>query len=193
MPSLPEPDWPLSDGVVLLRRFTLDDVSDVTRACQDPEIPRWTASIPVPYEEQHAREWISCHDVWWNEGDRAPFAFCSATTGELFGSMSLTSIDWDDRSADVGYWAGPWARNSGATTRALLLMCRWAFDSVDIVTLHLMTLLGNEASERVAEKAGFELMGTIDGLQAHAALHPETTVKMKHWVRRAGGGAIPAA
>jgi hypothetical protein len=43
----------------------LDDVLDVTRACQDPEIPRWTAGIPHPYEEHHALEWISRHDAMW--------------------------------------------------------------------------------------------------------------------------------
>jgi hypothetical protein len=56
MAALPEPDWPLTDGVVGLRRFTLSDVAAVTAACQDPEIPRWTAGIPDPYEERHARD-----------------------------------------------------------------------------------------------------------------------------------------
>jgi hypothetical protein len=65
VPPLPQPPLPLSDGVVALRRFTLDDVLDVTRACQDPEIPRWTAGIPHPYEEHHALEWISRHDAMW--------------------------------------------------------------------------------------------------------------------------------
>lgn len=43
MTALPPLTEPLTDGVVSLRRFTLDDVAAVTMACQDPEIPRWTA------------------------------------------------------------------------------------------------------------------------------------------------------
>jgi hypothetical protein len=52
---------PLADGVVTLRAFTSGDVPAVTAACQDPEISRWTATIPWPYDEDHARTWIATH------------------------------------------------------------------------------------------------------------------------------------
>jgi RimJ/RimL family protein N-acetyltransferase len=186
MPSLPEPELALSDGVVSLRRFTLDDVSVVTRACQDAEIPRWTASIPTPYEERHAREWISRHDAWWASGERAPFAFCSATTGDFLGSMGVTGIDWDRLTGAAGYWAASWARNFGATTRALCLLCRWAFDAVHLDAMELMTVIGNVASERVAEKAGFELIGMIDDYVPRGALYPGSTYQVTRWVLRSG-------
>jgi RimJ/RimL family protein N-acetyltransferase len=186
MPSLPEPDWPLSDGVVALRRFTLADVSGVTQACQDPEIPRWTASIPVPYEERHAREWIARHDAWWASGERAPFAFCSVATGDLLGSMGLTGIDWDHRFGAAGYWAAPWARNKGTTTRALSLLCRWSFDTVNLHAMELMTVVGNVASERVAEKAGFEMTGAIDGYAPRGASDPSSTYDVRRWILRSG-------
>lgn len=63
MPTLPRPKEPLTDGVVTLGYFTLADVPAVTTACQDPEISRWTASIPWPYEEDHARGWIATHET----------------------------------------------------------------------------------------------------------------------------------
>ncbi len=140
--ALPEPAWPLSDGVVALRRFRLDDVGEVTRACQDTEIPRWTASIPQPYEDHHAWEWIAKHDSFWAEETQAPFAFCWASTGDLLGSMTLDGIDMDRRTAGAGYWAAPWARNRGTTTRALEVVCRWGFDVLGLRVIHLMTLLG---------------------------------------------------
>lgn len=55
MSPVPDLEAPLSDGVVSLRRFTLDDVAEVTRALQDPEIVKWTASIPTPYAESDAK------------------------------------------------------------------------------------------------------------------------------------------
>lgn len=125
MNALPAPAQPLTDGVVVLRRFDLNDVPVVTRACRDPEIPRWTAGIPEPYEEHHARAWISMHDRFWDQEGRAAFVFCDAVSGELFGSMTLGEVDFARRSAVVGYWAAPWARNRGATTRALTLVCAW--------------------------------------------------------------------
>ncbi len=68
MGALPERSWPISDGVVALRRFTEQDVTEVTRACQDPEIARWTAGIPSPYEEHHAQWWIAPYDSLVNVG-----------------------------------------------------------------------------------------------------------------------------
>jgi len=66
--------------------------------------------------------------------------------------MTLAEIDFADGSATAGYWAAPWARNRGATTRALNLVCAWGFGSLGIDTVNLMTLPGNLASERVAER-----------------------------------------
>jgi RimJ/RimL family protein N-acetyltransferase len=186
--ALPAPAWPLTDGVVALRRFSLDDVPAVTRACQDPEIPRWTAGIPKPYEKRHAREWIAQHDRFWNEDGRAAFAFCAAESGELFGSMTLAEIDFAARSATAGYWAAPWARNRGATTRALKLVCGWGFGSLGIDTVHLMTLPGNLASERVAEKAGFERVGTLDDYKPSRAIDPEARYRVNRWILRGDPG-----
>ncbi len=184
VPALPEPAWPLSDGIVALRRFTLEDIPDVTRACQDPEIPRWTAGIPQPYEEHHAQEWIARHDTMWAEGTRAPFAFCWATDGELLGAMTVGDIDLDRRSGAAGYWAAPWARNRGATTRALRLACRWAFDALDLEIVDLMTIPGNQASERVAEKAGFTLVELLADYKPSGALDPDALYEVNHWVLR---------
>jgi RimJ/RimL family protein N-acetyltransferase len=181
---LPEPDWPLTDGVVGLRRFTPSDVAAVTAACRDPEVPRWTAGIPDPYEEHHAREWIDLHDSFWAEGDRAAFAFYLTATDELAGSMTLADIDRKKRSAAAGYWAAPWARNKGATTRALELACAWGHEALELDVVHLMTLPGNVASERVAEKAGFRLVGTLDDYKPSGARNPEARYLVRHWVRR---------
>ena len=170
----------------MLRRFTLDDVGAVTRACQDPEIARWTAGIPESYEEHHARGWILLHDEFWSRQGRAPFAFCEAATGELLGSMTLGEIDLSSRSAVAGYWAAPWARSRGATTRALRLACTWGFDVLGLDVINLMTLPGNVASERVAQKAGFVSVGTVRDYAPPRAIDPEARHDVKQWALRAG-------
>jgi RimJ/RimL family protein N-acetyltransferase len=182
--TFPEPSWPITDGLVELRRFTLSDVSDVTRACQDPEIARWTTTIPWPYEDHHARDWIARHDAAWSGGTFAPFAFCDVTTGTLQGSITLSGIEPERRSAMVGYWAAPWARNRGATTRALRLVCDWGFEHLDLHRMELVTKQGNVASERVAAKAGFERSGKIDRYKPPRALDPDARYEVTRWVRR---------
>jgi RimJ/RimL family protein N-acetyltransferase len=157
----------------------------VTRACRDPEISRWTAGIPWSYEEHHAREWISLHNRFWNEEGRAAFAFCDSQSGELLGSMTLGEVDFTTHSAVAGYWIAPWARNRGAMTRALVLACRWGFDVLGLSEVKLMTLPGNVASERAAQKAGFISIGTVRDYAPPRALDPEARYEVKHWILRA--------
>ena len=181
MRALPALTEPLTDGVVSLRRFGDEDVAAVTRACQDPEISRWTAGIPSPYAEIHARGWIGLHERFWAQEGRATFAFCDATSGELLGSMTLGEIDFTALSAVAGYWAAPWARNRGATTRALTVACRWGFDVLGLRDITLTTLSGNVASERVAEKAGFVSTGMLKDYAPPRALDPAARYDVRLW------------
>lgn len=102
--------------------------------------------------------------------------------------MSLGEIDLVNRSGVAGYWAAPWARNRGATTRALELVCHWGFESLGIETVELMTLPGNVASERVAEKAGFELVGILNDYKPTRALDPDARHRVNHWILRPEAG-----
>ena len=62
MPTRPAgpPDPPLSDGVILLRPWTLQDVPELAAAANaDAEIARWLDQIPQPYAEGQAIETTS--------------------------------------------------------------------------------------------------------------------------------------
>jgi RimJ/RimL family protein N-acetyltransferase len=66
------------------------------------------------------------------------------------------------------------------------LRCRWAFDTVHLDAIELMTVIGNVASERVAEKAGFVLSRTIEGYAPRRALDPDATYEVRRWILRPG-------
>jgi RimJ/RimL family protein N-acetyltransferase len=51
-----------------------------------------------------------------------------------------------------------------------------------------MTLPGNLASERVAEKAGFERNGTLDDYRPSRAIDPEARYYVNRWILRGGPG-----
>jgi RimJ/RimL family protein N-acetyltransferase len=64
--------------------------------------------------------------------------------------------------AAVGYWLAPEARGRGVATGAVQLLVRWAFDvELELVRMELLTLVGNEASGRVALRAGFTREGVL--------------------------------
>jgi RimJ/RimL family protein N-acetyltransferase len=143
--------------MVTLRPWTPGDVPEVTLACRDPEIVRWTTQIPEDYTEEHARSWIESTSGGWARGN-AEFAITETQTSALAGAIGLFAREsW---VAEIGYWMAAPFRNRGLATRALSLVSDWGH-SLGFVRLQLMMLPGNEASARIAAKAGFneELAG----------------------------------
>jgi RimJ/RimL family protein N-acetyltransferase len=157
--QFPALEAPLSDGIVSLRHFTLNDVAEVTRALQDPEIVRWTASLPTPYTEADAQGWIERHSELWNSGSTAQFAIVDAADGEFMGNIYVIVAPFMLGRAALGYWVAEWGRAREFATRALVIASKWALDVLNPPELYLETLEGNVASERVAEKAGYVFAG----------------------------------
>jgi RimJ/RimL family protein N-acetyltransferase len=141
----------LEDEVVLLRPFETDDVPAIVAACRDPEIPRWT-SVPSPYTEADALHWLE-------SDEEETLAIVDRSTGELLGSIGVRTFD--DGVGEVGYWVKREARGRGVATRALALVSQWALGGKELVRFQLRADVENEASQRVAEKAGFVREGVL--------------------------------
>jgi RimJ/RimL family protein N-acetyltransferase len=154
------PDPLLSDGVVTLRPWTLDDVTAIARACNELEIARWIHQMPSPYGEQDARDYVLATQAAWREGAGGFFAIVEAATGEPMGSIAVHVLDAGFGNVEVGYWAAAEARGRGFTTRALRLISRWAIE-VGAERVQLRADVHNTASLRVAENAGFTREGTL--------------------------------
>jgi hypothetical protein len=106
----------IQDGVVVLRPFTMDDLSAVAAAFRDPPLAAWN---PGPREgnDQAVRDWIS-QRADWSSGDHASWAISDAA-GALLGSASLFRLDADQRDGELGYWLVPAARGKGFASRAV--------------------------------------------------------------------------
>ena len=151
----------ITAGRLHLRPFRLSDAPAVYAACQDPEIQRWTA-VPSPYREEDARGFVedfSAHE--WDSGRGAVFAILDAADGTLLGNVSLSKLDRSSGLAEVGYWTAAHARGRGVMTQAVGVVCRWAFAERDRERIEWLAGVGNVASRRVAEKAGFTIEGVL--------------------------------
>jgi len=72
MPELRYPQPPLKDGTLALREPVERDSAEVSAACQDPLIVRYT-QVPAGYTEDHARNWFEISAQQRRRGTALPF------------------------------------------------------------------------------------------------------------------------
>lgn len=78
------------------------------------------------------------------------------THGRLLGACGLHRIDWRARRFELGYWARRGHNGQGYVTEAVRALTRMAFERLGAQRLELRMDELNEASQRVAEAAGYE-------------------------------------
>lgn len=150
----------LRSDSIRLRQFLATDSGWITTACDRPEMARFVPVLPSPYTEVHARGFIEYAHEAWRSGTSAPFAIESAEH-EPLGAIEVHLNRDDPGRGGVGYWLRPEARGRGAATEALKLVSRWAFEALGIERLSLVTDPENAASQRVAERAGYQREGLL--------------------------------
>ena len=145
-----------------LRPWRAEDAPAVVAAIDgDPEIARWLDQVPQPYGLQDAHAYVAACRRGWAEGTAATFAVVDAIDRRLVGSLSLRLADLPAGVAEAGYWVAREARGRGVTTRALVLVSRWALSLDGVARLQLRADVQNSPSRRVAEKAGYTLEGVL--------------------------------
>ncbi|MGJ5750357.1 RimJ/RimL family protein N-acetyltransferase [Streptomyces puniciscabiei] len=162
----PQPSLPAGDGL-LLRPWHARDAPAVHAAFQDPLMHQW--HIRAADSEEEVAGWITQWRSSWEEEREAQWAVVDADTDALLGRVALRQILLADGCAEVAYWTVARARGRGVAVRATTPLSRWAFEEVGLHRLELSHATANEASCRVAAKAGFAAEGT----RRSALLHPD--------------------
>lgn len=143
----------LEGAGLLLRPFEDRDAPALVDYFADPAARRWTAyDAPGPYTLETACWWMSTHADRF-AGGGAVLAVVEADL--LVGWIELHGLPPNPvGTGSIGYCTVPAARRRGVATRALLVLCRWAYGQ-GFARLELTTHPENSASQRVALAAGF--------------------------------------
>lgn len=149
----------LTDGVIVLRPLIPQDAAEHL-AGEDDEIATWLSggrSTAITVQRYIAG---SLED-WQKNGPRRAFGVFDCATGSLVGSveanLSLPYLDSGQVNVSYGVFAA-W-RGKGIALRALRLVCEYLRTSTDACQVVLSAAPANQASIRVAEKAGFKFIG----------------------------------
>jgi RimJ/RimL family protein N-acetyltransferase len=151
-----------------------EHLPDVAAMVADPDVVRFTR-FPVPLPAGFIGQWYARYRDGRANGTCAAFAIVDAA-GAFLGLALAVHIDGQAREAELGYLLAPGARGRCAATQALRQLSDWALDTVGMRRLQLLISADNQASSRVAERAGFTLEGVLRSLYVKPELRSDTEV-----------------
>jgi RimJ/RimL family protein N-acetyltransferase len=162
-PSITLPEEGLRDGAIELRPVSEAGVAAFVEAFQDPAIAEGayhgqlaaTAEALQPYLERNAER--------MEAGDAVLLGVWEADAERLSGQTMLFNIDWDEGTAELGFWVAPWARGRGLSEPALQLTVGFAFDHLGVERVYGLTAVDNDAAQRAMEGAGLRREGILRG------------------------------
>lgn len=140
-----------------LRPFTLADAPEVQRLAGDRVVASQTLSIPHPYENGMAEDWIRTHPKEFAAGRAAIFALTLADF-TLCGAIGL-GILTAYRLAELGYWLGQPYWGQGLATEAARAVLAYGFQELNLNRIQATHFSDNPASGRVMEKIGMAYEG----------------------------------
>jgi ribosomal-protein-alanine N-acetyltransferase len=149
----PVPEPSLADGVVFLRPPDERDLAAIERGINDRDVIRGFGRPTLSAEQL-----LELNRRRWDDGSGTTFSICDASdecVGHVFVNLS------EPRRGSVGYWLLPEARGKGLASRAGRLVSRWALHELGLARLALLTEPSNRASQRVAERSGFQREGVL--------------------------------
>jgi len=149
---LPEEQPTLTTERLVLRPFTLADVPAVVALAGDRAVAENTLSIPHPYTEAEAKEWISQRPAAWAEQKAINYAI-TLPDGALCGSVGLALYPAYNM-AELGYWIGRPYWGQGYATEAGAAVVDFGFIALGLNRINAVRFGDNPASGRVMEKLG---------------------------------------
>jgi RimJ/RimL family protein N-acetyltransferase len=143
---------------VILRFPTLDHVDALLPAFTDPEL-REAGNLPA-FDREALAASIGDLPTLAEQGRLLALAAVDARNGDVVGAGTLHHLDAERKIVEIGYFVLPHARRRGIATTIARLLSQHAF-ALGIERVAAYVNLGNLASERVVERAGFTREGVV--------------------------------
>jgi RimJ/RimL family protein N-acetyltransferase len=168
VPGLPEPALQLSlppDGIrgagIVLRLPQADDVDAIMPAFADSET-REAGNLPNFSREQMV-QFLPQLPMLVASGRMLPLVAADAESGDVLGGATLHHLDAEREIVEIGYWLLPHARGRGVATQIARLLAEHSF-ALGVQRVEAYVNVGNDASDRVLERARFTREGVVRSL-----------------------------
>lgn len=143
-----------------LRQWEENDASTLVKISHDKDIRQFT-SVPVFEADKQAKQWIAERIHETTIGLSLYLGIVPDDQTMPVGSVNVLKVDELNQKAELGYWLQKSARGKGWASEALRELATWCVRSAGLIRVELFISCDNNASQRVAERAGFTFEGLL--------------------------------
>lgn len=147
-----------------LQRFTRRDAGALDAAIRESlaDLNQWLPWARLDYTTADTTAFIRESLQAWKEERAWDYSIRSLEDPKKhMGNISFWTVSKLGKIAEVGYWVRSSATSKGICTEAVDLLLAEMFESLGYHKIVLRIAVGNDASDRVAEKLGFTREGVL--------------------------------
>ncbi len=143
------------------KRRDLDPLLDAVGASL-PTLNEWLPWAHMSYGRRDGLIFLRDSIAAWGEGRAYDFTIRSREdSGRHLGNVSVWYTSRQSLVGEVGYWIRSDESGKGLATEAAARAIEIGFDELELHRIVLRIAVGNDASQRVAEKLGFIREGLL--------------------------------
>lgn len=144
-----------------LRAISLSDSNAIQNAACAREISETMISIPHPYPDGEAEQYISKRHADMEKGLAATFVIELTANRQFIGVIEIRDIDQDHSQAEISFWISVDSWGQGFMSEAVKTMLRFGFEDLGLNRIYAHHMVRNPASGRVLKKNGFVEEGLL--------------------------------
>jgi ribosomal-protein-alanine N-acetyltransferase len=142
----------LTTDRLILRAPDFGDIESLVKLLSDKSISETCPTLPYPYNERVAFEWIVNQAAYSSTGNFYEFIMILKSTKEIVGSLTLTLKS--ENQAEIGFWVGKPYWGMGYCTEASSAVIKFAFEKWNIQSVYAECMPNNKSSSKVLKNLG---------------------------------------
>jgi ribosomal-protein-serine acetyltransferase len=162
--SGPVPRPELENDRLLLQRFTRRDAATLDEGIRVslPDLNQWLPWARLDYTSADTTAFIRESVQAWKDERAWDYSIrLKEDPRRHLGNISFWTVSKLGKIAEIGYWVRSDETSRGICTEAVELLLAETFNSMGYHKVVLRIAVGNDASDRVAEKLGFTREGVL--------------------------------
>lgn len=127
----------------------------------DKAIADTMISVPHPFLDQHAREWIQRAEVDYRSGTAYHWGISKISNGAFTGYVTLRDMDHEHSQAELSFWICRKDWGNGYAKEACAKVLDFVFETLKINRVYAHHMVRNPASGKILQHLGFRKEGLL--------------------------------